>query len=138
MKKGQWEKLSEFQYRVYEDNNHTLYTDYDLRVHRCKENEKDSSLEVTLNFYTWLNNCVLNSNYPIYKDDRGRRVNLSTIDSDKRLNGDKVVTLLNIRANILVTYNGETPSLAEAYTSGFKNGTEVNAGYYESVVAVIP
>lgn len=135
-KKGQWEKLSEFQYRVYEDNNHTLYTDYDLRVHRCKENE--SSLEVTLNFYTWLNNCVLNSNYPIYKDDRGRRVNLSTIDSDKRLNGDKVVTLLNIRANILVTYEGETPSLAEAYTSGFRNGTEVNAGYYESVVAVIP
>ena len=138
VKKGQWEKLSEFQYRVYEDNNHTLYTDYDLRVHRCKENEKDSSLEVTLNFYTWLNNCVLNSNYPIYKDDRGRRVNLSTIDSDKRLNGDKVVTLLNIRANILVTYEGETPSLAEAYTSGFRNGTEVNAGYYESVVAVIP
>lgn len=137
-KKGQWEKLSESQYRVYEDNNHTLYTDYDPEVHRCKENEKDSSLEVTLNFYTWLNNCVLNSNYPIYKDDRGRRVNLSTIDSDKRLNGDKVVTLLNIRANILVTYEGETPSLAEAYTSGFKNGTEVNAGYYESVVAVIP
>lgn len=101
----------------------------------CREK---TTLEVTLNFYPWLNNCVINSNYPIYKDDRGRRINLSTIDKDRRLNGDKVVTLLNIRANILVTYNGETPSLAEAYTSGFKNGTEVNAGYYESVVAVIP
>ena len=135
-KEGKWEKLSEKLYRVYENDSHSKYTDYDTDVHRCVE--KKTTLEVTLNFYPWLNNCVINSNYPIYKDDRGRRINLSTIDKDRRLNGDKVVTLLNIRANILVTYNGETPSLAEAYTSGFKNGTEVNAGYYESVVAVIP
>lgn len=135
-KEGKWEKLPEKLYRVYENDSHSKYTDYDPNTHRCVE--KETTLEVTLNFYPWLNNCVINSNYPIYKDDRGRRINLSTIDKDRRLNGDKVVTLLNIRANILVTYNGETPSLAEAYTSGFKNGTEVNAGYYESVVAVIP
>lgn len=135
-KKGQWEKLPNGLYRIYEDDKHSKYTDYDPNTHRCVK--KKTTLEVTLNFYSWLNNCVINSNYPIYKDDRGRRINLSTIDKDRRLNGDKVVTLLNIRANILVTYNGETPSLAEAYTSGFKNGTEVNAGYYESVVAVIP
>ena len=135
-KEGKWEKLSNELYRIYEDDKRSKYTDYDPNTHRCVE--KKTTLEVTLNFYPWLNNCVINSNYPIYKDDRGRRINLSTIDKDRRLNGDKVVTLLNIRANILVTYNGETPSLAEAYTSGFKNGTEVNAGYYESVVAVIP
>lgn len=86
----------------------------------------------------WINNCVLSSNYTICKDDRGRRVNLSSNDPDNRLNPDKIVSLLNIKANITVTYEGETPTLAEAYTSGFKNGTEVNAGYYQSVVAVMP
>ena len=45
--------------------------------------------------------------------------------------------MLNIKANILVTYNGETPSLAEAYTNGFNNGIKVDAGYYQSSVAVI-
>lgn len=68
----------------------------------CREK---TTLEVILNFYPWLNNCVINSNYPIYKDDRGRRIQLSTIDKDRRLNGNKIVTLLNIRANILVTYD---------------------------------
>lgn len=135
-REGKWEKLSSGLYRIYEDDNRSRYTDYAPDIHRCVE--KKTTLEVTLNFYPWLNNCVVNSNYPVYKDDRGRRINLSTIDKDRRLNGDKIVALLNIRANILVTYEGETPSLAEAYTSGFKNGTEVNAGYYESVVAVIP
>lgn len=86
----------------------------------------------------WINNCVLSSVYTICKDDRGRRINLQSTDPDLRLNMGKIVSLLNIRANIFVTYNGETPSLAEVYTSGFKNGTQVNAGYYESVVAVIP
>lgn len=101
----------------------------------CREK---TTLEVTLNFYSWLNNCVINSNYPIYKDDRGRRIQLSTVDKDRRLNGNTIVTLLNIRANILTTYDEKTSSLAEAYTSGFKNGTQVNAGYYQSVVAVMP
>lgn len=135
-KEGKWEKLPNGLYRIYEDDKQSKYTDYDPKIHKCVE--KKTTLEVTLNFYSWLNNCVINSNYPIYKDDRGRRIQLSTIDKDRRLNGNKIVTLLNIRANILVNYNGETPSLAEAYTSGFKNGTEVNTGYYESVVAVIP
>lgn len=135
-KEGKWEKLSEELYRVYEDNNHSKYTDYNLKIHKCVE--KKTTLEITLNFYPWLNNCVINSNYPIYKDDRGRRIQLSTIDKDRRLNGNKIVTLLNIRANILTTYGEKTSSLAEAYTSGFKNGTQVNAGYYQSVVAVMP
>lgn len=73
----------------------------------CREK---TTLEVTLNFYSWLNNCVINSNYPIYKDDRGRRIQLSTVDKDRRLNGNTIVTLLNIRANILTTYD-EKPRL---------------------------
>ena len=139
-KEGKWEKLSdelsdELYYRIYEDNNHSKYTDYNPKIHKCVE--KKTTLEVILNFYPWLNNCVINSNYPIYKDDRGRRIQLSTIDKDRRLNGNKIVTLLNIRANILVTYDEKIPPLVEAYTSSFKNGTQVNAGYYQAVVAVM-
>ena len=81
----------------------------------------------------WINHCISKNEYTICKDDRGRRINLPP---DLRVNAGKIVILLNIRANIIVTYNGETPSLGEAYTNGFKNGTQVNAGYYESVVAV--
>lgn len=135
-KEGKWKKLSEELYRIYENNNHSKYTDYNSKIHKCVE--KKTTLEVTLNFYSWLNNCVINSNYPIYKDDRGRRIQLSTVDKDRRLNGNTIVTLLNIRANILVTYDEKIPSLVEAYTSSFKNGTQVNAGYYQSVVAVMP
>ena len=40
------------------------------------------------------------SKYSIYKDERGRRVNLSSKDRDRRVNGDKVVILLNIKAKL--------------------------------------
>ena len=83
----------------------------------------------------WIENCVYNNNYCICKDDQGRRINLT---QKAQYNASNIVTLLNIKANILVTYKGKTPNLAEAYTSGFKNNTQVNAGYYQSVVAVIP
>lgn len=83
----------------------------------------------------WIENCVYNNNYCICKDDQGRRINLT---QKVQYNASNIVTLLNIKANILVTYKGKTPNLAEAYTSGFKNNTQVNAGYYQSVVAVIP
>lgn len=83
----------------------------------------------------WIKNCINSNVYCICKDDLGRRINL---DQEMQYNASNIVTLLNIKANILVTYKGETPSLAEAYTSGFQNGTQVNAGYYQSVVAVMP
>lgn len=79
----------------------------------------------------WINNCVLSNKYCICKDDKGRRINL-----DNGYNSTNLVILLNIRAVITVTYTGETPTLGEIYTGNY-NG-EVNAGYYESVVAVIP
>ncbi len=83
----------------------------------------------------WINNCVLSAKYSILKDDRGRRRNL---DQDKKINPDKLVTLLNIKANLKTIDNSNTPSLSEALTTGFTNGTIVDAGYYESVVAVMP
>lgn len=83
----------------------------------------------------WIKNCINSNVYCICKDDLGRRMNL---DQNMQYNTSNIVTLLNIKANILVTYEGQVSSLAEAYTSGFQNGTQVNAGYYESVVAVIP
>lgn len=83
----------------------------------------------------WIKNCINSNVYCICKDDLGRRMNL---DQNMQYNASNIVTLLNIKANILVTYEGQVPSLSEAYTSGFQNGTQVNAGYYESVVAVIP
>lgn len=83
----------------------------------------------------WIENCINSNVYCICKDDLGRRINL---DQETQYNASNIVTLLNIKANILVTYEGETPSLAEAYTSGFQNGTQVNAGYYQSIVAVMP
>ena len=83
----------------------------------------------------WIENCINSNVYCICKDDLGRRINL---DQETQYNASNIVTLLNIKANILVTYEGDVPSLAEAYTSGFQNGTQVNAGYYQSVVAVIP
>lgn len=71
----------------------------------------------------------------IIKDDKGRRIYL---DKEKQINSDKVVILLNIKANIKVTYNGQIPTLGEAYAQGFTNGVEVDAGYYQTVVALIP
>ena len=71
----------------------------------------------------------------IVKDDRGRRIWLSYEDQK---NPDKVVLLLNIKANIKATYSGDNVTLGEAYVSGFTDKTVVDAGYYESVVAVIP
>lgn len=70
----------------------------------------------------------------ILKDDRGRRI---WLDREKQVNPDKIVLFLNIKAKISITYKGH-PTLTEAYAQGFTNGIEVDAGYYQSTVAVIP
>lgn len=74
-------------------------------------------------------------NGKICKNDRGQRI---WLDRDNQINPDKIVLFLSIRANITVTYNKQHQTLGEAYTQGFVNGTQADAGYYESVVAVIP
>lgn len=69
----------------------------------------------------------------VKKDECGRKIMLQN-----PINSGKIVILLNIKANIKVTYSGSEPSLGEAYSQGFTNGTSVDAGYYQSTVALIP
>ena len=75
-----------------------------------------------------------NEDGSIKKDDNGRRI---WLPRKQQKNPDKVVILLNIRANLKIWRNGNT-DLEEAYTSGFTNKFATDAGYYSSVVAVIP
>lgn len=84
----------------------------------------------------WVEKCIKSNEYTICKDEQGRRIVLDS-EPDCRVNPSKIVQMLNIKANILVTYKGQTPSLAESYTNGFNNGVKVDAGYYQSSVAVI-
>ena len=77
--------------------------------------------------------------YPIYKDETGKR---PTLDREKMLRPDKIVTLLNIKASIQIQDFDESVGSRDDYyntKSGFESGTTlIDAGYYESVVAIIP
>lgn len=68
----------------------------------------------------------------IYKDERGRRVNL---EEDNIINKN-IVYLLNIKANVETSLEGGT--LNDALSSGIANRIKVDGGYFKSVVAVIP
>lgn len=81
----------------------------------------------------WYDNCVVNNKYVICKDDTGKQLLLET-----PYNNDKLVILLNIKANIIVSCEGENQSIQEIFTEGFKNNMEVDGGYYQSTIAVIP
>ena len=76
--------------------------------------------------------------YPIFKDLSGKRVMLSRED---QINPDKIVTLLNIKANITVV-NTENVNQSTDFMNmkaGFNSGTSlVDVGYYKSVVALAP
>lgn len=78
----------------------------------------------------WKSEIVLKSNGSISKDERGRRVWLK---HDNQINSTTPVYLLNIRCHIEVVHKDEIPTLAESYNN---NLVAVDAGYYESVVAV--
>lgn len=80
----------------------------------------------------WINN-ILNDNYTICKDELGRRMYL-----DEGFNTDRLATLLNVRANVIVNYSNESPTLAESYITKYSNGVNMDAGYYQSIIAVIP
>lgn len=82
------------------------------------------------NIQDWKNQIVLQSKGKIYKDERGRR---KWLQHDNQINGSTPVYLLNIRCNIEVIDSNSIPTLAEAYNN---NLSSVDAGYYESVVAV--
>lgn len=81
----------------------------------------------------WYDNCVVNNTYVICKDDTGKRLLLETPYND-----DKLVILLNIKANIIISCEGENQSIQEIFTEGFKNNMEIDGGYYQSTIAVIP
>lgn len=76
--------------------------------------------------------------YPIFKDLTGKR---PMLDRDKQINPDKIVTLLNIKANITVvnTENVNQSTNFMNMKAGFNSGTSlVDVGYYQSVVALAP
>lgn len=77
-------------------------------------------------------------NLPIYKDITGKRINLKR---EEMLNPDKLVRLLNIKAKIDIIYD-KTDTLSDDFhnmKAGFESGTTLmDAGYYESVIAVTP
>lgn len=76
---------------------------------------------------------------PIYKDITGKRV---TLKREEQLNPDKIVTLLNIKATIKIINVNDENSMPDDYynlQAGVASGTTlIDAGYYESVVAIIP
>ncbi len=76
---------------------------------------------------------------PIFKDITGKR---KMLEKDKQLNPDKIVTLLNIRANINILDDVNANKASNDYynlKAGFASGTSlVDGGYYESVVAITP
>lgn len=102
---------------------------------RYDENEDSES--VTANGYTTYkpSDDGYNLDLTIYSDDSGRR---QWLDQEDQKNADKVVRYLNIRANITTSYTGQNATLEEYYSTGQSNLVQVDAGYYESVVAVIP
>ena len=115
-----------------------LCSEFYVRGVKQKEKyiQKITNLNVPSQREEWIEKCIKSNEYTICKDEQGRRIVLDS-EPDCRVNPSKIVQMLNIKANILVTYNGETPSLAESYTNGFNNGVKVDAGYYQSSVAVI-
>lgn len=76
---------------------------------------------------------------PIFKDITGKRPNLPREDM---INPDKIVTLLNIKATISIIDSNNSTKLSDTYynmKAGYQSGTSlVDAGYYESVVAITP
>ena len=86
------------------------------------------------------NKELYNRDLPIYTDDSGRRIWLNVDDEDPQkrpVNSDKIVILLNLKAHLVIKVN-ETADIKEAYINGITNQQLIDAGYYESVVALIP
>ena len=75
---------------------------------------------------------------PIFKNLEGKRVNLKR---EEMLNPDKIIRLLNIKAEISII-DTENVTLSDTYynsKAGYKAGTTlIDSGYYESVVAITP
>ena len=77
------------------------------------------------------------TNLPIFKNKQGKRLML---DKNDQINPDKIVRYLNIKAKISILSEGSTNSIQDAYYNQFtnedQNVTMIDAGYYESQVAI--
>ena len=119
--------FSELYYRNKNNNSHADYESSRYNYINYDSDNKPVSL----------NTAALS--LPIYKDITGKRINLKR---EEMLNPDKLVTLLNIKATIQLQDFDESVKLPDDYyniKAGFESGTTlVDAGYYESVVAITP
>lgn len=87
-----------------------------------------------------VNNRKVWYNLPIFKDITGKR---PTLPKNEQVNARNIVTLLNIKATIsIVDSDNSRVSMSDAYynmKASYAAGTTlVNAGQYESTVAIIP
>ena len=119
---------SEIYYRNKEGHS---YADYDvnkIKVGDLKEDGQKYTIEDVLE-------------YPIFKDITGKRPTLSR-ENNEMINPNNIVTLLNIKASILIVDEDNTNKLSNDYynmKAGFQSGTAlVDSGYYESIVAIAP
>lgn len=82
---------------------------------------------------------IVENDYPIFKDKTGKRLMLPR---DQMINPDSIVKLLNIKAQINIVDTVNESKLSDDYynmKAGYESGTSlVDAGYYESTVAIIP
>ena len=124
--------LSELYYRNTAGHS---YSDYDSNKIKYEQLFKLDNYNKPISFKDYSDI----SNKPIFKDLTGKRVNL---ERDKQLNPDKIVRLLNVKATINIVDPDSEQSLSDTYynqKAGFAEGTSlINAGYYESTIAVIP
>ena len=74
-------------------------------------------------------------NKPIFKNKAGKRL---TLPREKMVNPDKIVRLLNIKATIKIGSNLETPEDYYYNSLYTEDSNMINAGYYQSTIAVIP
>ncbi len=108
-----------------------LCSEFFVRINKDGEKLKDPKGKDN---EIWKSN-IQNPTYSIYKDEQGRRKNL---EQDKIVNGDSIVILLNIKANVELQISGAEQTLTESYIDGYKNQMKIDAGYYQSTIAVIP
>lgn len=126
------------------DNNDELYfigNIYDLYselYYRNKEgnsypDKEDNMSETTKSGDTYILSEYYNK--PIFKDLSGKRLMLPR---EKMVNPDKIVRLLNIKATIKISSELKTPEDYYYNSLYAENSNMIDAGYYQSTVAVIP
>ena len=107
------------------------YADYDTI--------KDPNTQIKKNYVNNGQLDIQSLELPIFKDITGKRKMLSR---EEQLNPDKIVTLLNIKANINILDEDNPNKLSDEFyniKAGFNSGTSlVNVGQYESTVAIAP